>query len=92
MALTLLCNAVLYYMVGLTLVCYVVKEVGVSVQDALFGTWKWKQVLKKLDTMDGDLTRDKLMDIFDPYTFRTYGRRGYTYALDVRPYGSSFKS
>lgn len=36
-----------------------------SVHDAFFGTWKWKQVLKKLDTEDGDLTPEKLIRIFE---------------------------
>ena len=62
---TLLFNAALFYMVGLTLVYYLVKEVGVSLHDAIFGTWKWKKVLKKLDTGDGDLTKEKLLEIFD---------------------------
>jgi hypothetical protein len=64
-AATLLFNAFLFYLVGITLVYYLVKEVGVSVYDAIFGTWKWKKVLKKLNTGDGDLTRNTLMDIFD---------------------------
>jgi uncharacterized membrane protein YoaK (UPF0700 family) len=83
MASTLLCNAVLFYMVGSTLVYYLVKEVGVSVQDALFGTWKWKKVLKKLDTIDGDLTRDKLMDIFDTIDNECKGN-GYLDADELR--------
>ncbi|OEU08984.1 hypothetical protein FRACYDRAFT_271644 [Fragilariopsis cylindrus CCMP1102] len=62
---TLLINAGLFYMCGFTLVFYLVKEVGVSFHDALFGTWHWKKVLKKLDTADGDLTKEKLIQIFD---------------------------
>lgn len=62
---TLLINAALFYMCGFTLVFYLVKEVGVSFRDALFGTWQWKKVLKKLDTSDGDLTKEKLIQIFD---------------------------
>jgi len=67
-AYTLLFNAGLFYLVGLTLVYYLVKELGISLYDAVFGTWKWKKVLKKLHTLhtgDGDLTREKLMDVFD---------------------------
>jgi uncharacterized membrane protein YoaK (UPF0700 family) len=62
---TLLVNAGLFYMCGFTLVFYLVKELGVSFHDALFGTWQWKKVLKKLDTGDGDLTKEKLIQIFD---------------------------
>lgn len=62
---TLMFNAALFYLVGVSLVFYLVMEVGVSLHDAIFGTWKWKKVLKKLDTGDGDLTKEKLMEIFD---------------------------
>merc|ERR1711957_685274 len=56
---------VIFYMCGLTLVVYVMTEFGVSFYGAVTGTWKWKQVLKKLDTSDGDLTKEKLIQIFD---------------------------
>jgi len=62
---TLLFNAILFYLCGLSLVFYLVKEVGVSLYDAILGTWKWKKVLKKLDNGDGSLTKEKLLDIFD---------------------------
>jgi len=64
-ALALLANAFLFYLVGAILILYLVKEVGVSLYDAVFGTWKWKKMLEKLDTEDGALTHDKLMNIFD---------------------------
>lgn len=64
-ALALLANAFLFYLVGAILIFYLVKEVGVSLYDAVFGTWKWKKMLEKLDTEDGALTQDKLMNIFD---------------------------
>jgi len=62
---TLFINAIIFYMCGLVLVVYVMKEFKVSFYGAVTGTWKWKQVLKKLDTGDGDLTKEKLMQIFD---------------------------
>lgn len=62
---TLMINAAIFYLNGLVLVVYLVRYVGVSFTDALMGSWKWKGVLKKLDSSDGDLTREKLMAIFD---------------------------
>lgn len=62
---TLFFSAALFFFVGLIQVFYLVKELGVSVHDAFFGTWKWKKVLKKLDTEDGDLTPEKLIRIFE---------------------------
>lgn len=62
---SLLVSAALFFSVGLVLLFYLVMEVGVSFYDAVFGTWKWKNVLKKLHTGDGALTEDKLMEIFD---------------------------
>jgi len=62
---TLIINAIIFYMCGFVLVVYVMKEFNVSFWGAVTGTWKWKQVLKKLDTGDGDLTKEKLMQIFD---------------------------
>jgi len=62
---TLFINAIIFYMCGLVLVVYVMKEFDVSFYGAVTGTWKWKQVLKKLNTDDGDLTKEKLMKIFD---------------------------
>jgi len=59
-------NAVLFLMIGMTLVCYLVKELGVPVNDAILGTWQWKEILQKLDKEEGDdLTTDKLIKIFD---------------------------
>merc|ERR1712238_302710 len=62
---TLLINAIIFYLCGLVLVVYVMQEYGVSFVGAVTGTWKWKQVLKKLNTSEGDLTKEKLMQIFD---------------------------
>ncbi|VEU42279.1 unnamed protein product [Pseudo-nitzschia multistriata] len=62
---TLFINAALFFSIGLILIVYLVKELGVSVYDAIFGTWKWKNVLQKLHTEDGELTPDKMMAIFD---------------------------
>lgn len=62
---TLIFSAVVFYLNGLVLVVYLVMYVGVSFTDALLGSWKWKGVLKKLDNSDGDLTKEKLMNIFD---------------------------
>lgn len=62
---TLLINAIIFYLCGLVLVVYVMQEYGVSFYGAVTGTWKWKQVLKKLNTSEGDLTKEKLMQIFD---------------------------
>jgi len=62
---TLFINAIVFYLCGLVLVTYVMREFDVTFYGAVTGTWKWKQVLKKLDTGDGDLTKEKLMQIFD---------------------------
>jgi len=62
---TLLINAIVFYLCGLVLVVYVMQEFDVSFYGAVTGTWKWKQVLKKLNTEAGDLTKEKLMKIFD---------------------------
>ena len=47
---TLLFNAGLFLLVGVSLVWFLVVEVGISVQAAIFGTWKWKKVLGKIHT------------------------------------------
>lgn len=62
---TLIINALVFYINGLVLVVYLVRYVGVSFTDAVVGSWKWKKVLQKLDNSDGELTKEKLMDIFD---------------------------
>jgi len=62
---TLFINAIVFYLCGLVLVTYVMREFDVSFYGAVTGTWKWKQVLKKLNTEEGDLTKEKLMKIFD---------------------------
>jgi len=62
---TLFINAILFYLIGIILIYYLVKEYSISVYDAFLGTWKWKKVLKKLHTGDGNLTQETLMDVFD---------------------------
>eukprot|EP00539_Tryblionella_compressa_P019527 CAMPEP_0178861502 /NCGR_PEP_ID=MMETSP0747-20121128/2312_1 /TAXON_ID=913974 /ORGANISM="Nitzschia punctata, Strain CCMP561" /LENGTH=522 /DNA_ID=CAMNT_0020528029 /DNA_START=89 /DNA_END=1657 /DNA_ORIENTATION=- len=46
----LLFNAGLFLLIGASLVYFLVREVGVTVEAALFGTWKWKQVLGQIRT------------------------------------------
>eukprot|EP00536_Pseudo-nitzschia_multiseries_P014834 jgi/Psemu1/311434/fgenesh1_kg.773_\ len=58
-------SAVLFFCVGIILVYYLVKEVGVSFYDAVFGIWKWKNVLHKLNNEDGELTAERLIEIYD---------------------------
>jgi uncharacterized membrane protein YoaK (UPF0700 family) len=56
---TLLFNAALFLLVGASLVWFLVVEVGISVQAAIFGTWKWKKVLGKIHTsMLNDIVDD----------------------------------
>jgi len=62
---TLLLNAGLFLSVGFIYVYYTVKEIGVSVSAAIFGIWKWKDVIKKLSNEDGELTQEQLIAIYE---------------------------
>ena len=60
LARTLFFNAVLFWLIGVALVAFLVKEIGISVQAAILGNWEWKRVLRRLqesgllhDTTDG---------------------------------------
>lgn len=65
---TLFINAALFWLIGMALVVFLVREVGVSVKAAIFGTWKWDKVLQQLHQGMGggmELTEAALCDLFD---------------------------
>ena len=49
---TLFINAALFWAIGIALVFFLVREIGVSVQAAVFGTWQWKKALQHLQEMN----------------------------------------
>lgn len=48
LSLTLFFNAALFWLVGIALVVFLVKNIGLSTRDAILGTWEWKKTLKKI--------------------------------------------
>lgn len=62
---TLYFSAVLYLIIGVGITAYVIFEMGVSVFDAVFGTWKWKKVMRKLSNENGELTQELMIEIYD---------------------------
>lgn len=69
---TLMFSAGLFVLIGLSLAYFLVVEIGVSVQAAILGTWKWKRILKKINNRlllsedtSGPLTEVALLQLFD---------------------------
>ena len=73
---TLFINAALFWLIGIALVVFLVRQIGVSVRAAVFGTWQWKKVLNKLMeserfqnlgsvTDPGNEKPSYLLDLFD---------------------------
>lgn len=67
-------SVALFVLLGFLCLGYTVKELGVSVKDALFGTWSWKDVLDGLfkdDETDHDV--EDFMALFDTVDYDKSG-------------------
>jgi len=69
---TLFVNAALFWLIGFSLIYFLVHEIGISFKAALFGTWRWKVALKRMATTmhaspsNSDMSRSvKLFALFD---------------------------
>lgn len=69
---SLLFNAGLFLLIGVSLIAFVTQQHQVSVKQAIFGTWQWKQSLEKLQATFAEgasaafMTRSQKLDrIFD---------------------------
>jgi hypothetical protein len=68
---TLFFNPCLCFLIGLSLVAFLVKEIVISFQTALFGTWRWKKAIGKLHKRatcseeSKEFTKDSLLQMFD---------------------------
>lgn len=59
-------SVALFVLLGMLCLVYTVRELGVSLRDALFGTWEWKNVLNTLfEDDEGEHTVESFMAIFD---------------------------
>ena len=61
---TLYFNAALFWIVGISLIYFLVRVVGVSWQAAIFGTWKWKKTMAKLKKKSSE-SGTELAKMFD---------------------------
>jgi uncharacterized membrane protein YoaK (UPF0700 family) len=65
---TLFFNAALFWLIGIALVYFLVNELHVSMEAAIFGSWKWKNAIRRLNESsnggDGE-TESRLLDMFD---------------------------
>jgi uncharacterized membrane protein YoaK (UPF0700 family) len=68
---TLFFNACLCFLIGLLLVVFLVREVGISFRTAVFGTWRWKKAIGKLHKSvtnceeSKEFTKESLLNMFD---------------------------
>jgi len=61
---SLFVSACIYGIMGFGLSLYIIIEMDVAIIDAVLGTWKWNKVLKKLKNENGELTPEKLIEIY----------------------------
>ena len=61
---TLLANAVLFWIIGLGIIFFLVSELGLSVNAAVSGNWKWRKTMQSL-RMASDKSQLPLVDMFD---------------------------
>lgn len=69
---TLFINAALFWLIGISLIYFLMKEIGVSFRAAIFGSWKWKSALTRMTSSmhpDADdsavMTAERLLGLFD---------------------------
>lgn len=69
---SLLINAGLFVVIGVSLVIFLVWELGISVKSALLGTWEWKKAIDMLHTVFeessvyyGGTDEERFDDLFD---------------------------
>jgi len=64
MKFTLLANAVMFWMIGLGIIFFLVSELGLSVNAAVSGNWKWRKTMQSL--RDANIRTDlSMVDMFD---------------------------
>ncbi|CAJ1932400.1 unnamed protein product [Cylindrotheca closterium] len=61
---TLLANAVLFWMIGLGIIFFLVSELGLSVNAAVSGNWKWRKTMQSL-RQASEKGHVSLVDMFD---------------------------
>ena len=61
---TLLANAVMFWIIGLGIIFFLVSELGISVNAAVSGNWKWRKTMQSLRhaSVKSDVS---LVDMFD---------------------------
>jgi hypothetical protein len=61
---TLLANAIMFWAIGLCLIFFLATELGLSVNAAITGNWKWRKAMRSLraSTQHSDVS---LLDMFD---------------------------
>lgn len=65
LSLTLFFNAALFWLVGFSLVVFLVKNVSISTSDAIFGTWQWKKTLRQMGGNEGVESMVRLKALFE---------------------------